>query len=758
MRRGTALRVDEGAVSAAIATILLFAGVLSIIAVMLTAITPIINEYEGALEAASMQDQMVALAEDAEQLAMHGLPGETRSMTLDGMGGDFSWDTSLGGMWLSATHQADASFRVDGLLDHDIDGRVRFPTHELASLCFSDLRLGYERDHRWRLPDVNGEVYAMRTDGDAGDLRAVDVDLNQSGASTSHMTASADDVVRWTLPLAGGSGEAWITSEAPMTVLLVRGGGGATVIPPVLAGADAKGTAWALPLPSGPVTAHLALDAAALVSWTSGSDIGLVATDADGGWSRSWNRATDERLTISTDQPGALLLVIGDAADTSGLAAGAAPWPSDEGSQLGATFTLPAAGGSVLLHNPSATDDAIVDVAGVFHGVTQGTGLRLDWSPATSVDQIISDEPILVHWLADAAGSAGWRPGSLVLEGAQDTGGQSGASHAILTPIDGGTWDAPATGSPDVLIQPASEAATWTAGGTITGTGSLDRSEASARVTATSAGTATVVAGATDSPLRVWTVAGTQGATAVPHEGADRCIALSGQASGWVAVTLPWRDMGASTDATTSNQQRLGHHPDGIQLRLRGTVGDEPFGRLGSAWAIHLPRLSYTFDSSIVGLEVATRAGFVGTNHPEFQADALRLPSERVGEGGTWGATVPLLVPADGAAQGGGDFQMDLTLAGRVLLASEDVESLRRGWDGPYASAIAAELSRDVAYSQDWYLYPGQPDLIDDVTGWVPDPATGDTSEVILLNGPTHDTRMELAIGIIVVDAVTEVV
>ena len=52
------LRRDEEAVSAAVATVLLFGGVISIIGIMLLSLMPIIQELEGSLKRNDMQAQM----------------------------------------------------------------------------------------------------------------------------------------------------------------------------------------------------------------------------------------------------------------------------------------------------------------------------------------------------------------------------------------------------------------------------------------------------------------------------------------------------------------------------------------------------------------------------------------------------------------------------------------------------------------------------------------------------------------------------
>ena len=59
------LRRDEEAVSAAVATVLLFGGVISIIGIMLLSLMPIIQELEGSLKRNDMQAQMEIMAHEA---------------------------------------------------------------------------------------------------------------------------------------------------------------------------------------------------------------------------------------------------------------------------------------------------------------------------------------------------------------------------------------------------------------------------------------------------------------------------------------------------------------------------------------------------------------------------------------------------------------------------------------------------------------------------------------------------------------------
>jgi len=56
------LQRDEDAVSAAVAIVLMFGGVLSIIAMMMVSMIPVIEELEGSIERHDMSAQMSLLA------------------------------------------------------------------------------------------------------------------------------------------------------------------------------------------------------------------------------------------------------------------------------------------------------------------------------------------------------------------------------------------------------------------------------------------------------------------------------------------------------------------------------------------------------------------------------------------------------------------------------------------------------------------------------------------------------------------------
>ena len=70
------LHRDEEAVSAAIATVLLFGGVISIISLMMLTMIPVIEELEGSVERHDMSAQMMQFNHQTTTLSEQGMPGD----------------------------------------------------------------------------------------------------------------------------------------------------------------------------------------------------------------------------------------------------------------------------------------------------------------------------------------------------------------------------------------------------------------------------------------------------------------------------------------------------------------------------------------------------------------------------------------------------------------------------------------------------------------------------------------------------------
>ena len=93
------LQRDEEAVSAAIATVLLFGGVISIISLMMVTMIPVIEELEGSVERHDMSAQMMQFNQQTTTLAQQGMPGDVVTQEFVPVDGALSWDMMRSGMW-----------------------------------------------------------------------------------------------------------------------------------------------------------------------------------------------------------------------------------------------------------------------------------------------------------------------------------------------------------------------------------------------------------------------------------------------------------------------------------------------------------------------------------------------------------------------------------------------------------------------------------------------------------------------------------
>jgi hypothetical protein len=220
-------------------------------------------------------------------------------------------------------------------------------------------------------------------------------------------------------------------------------------------------------------------------------------------------------------------------------------------------------------------------------------------------------------------------------------------------------------------------------------------------------------------PLRLLIAAGSSGLLQIEQDGASRCIPIGTRASGWFSVNLPWENHAGSDAATLRTAWLEGDSWIGLQISLRGEIDEHPSTTIGSGWAVELPRFGYRFTSSVSGLDIGTRGGFVGTNHPEFRADVIRPPPSREGPGPRLAVTIPLSMPSKQVVSGTSEQDMTIILEGRDQIYSGRVWEIRRGWEGPYGPAIAAHASQDLAFSSDWTAFPGDLTALNDYVGWV---------------------------------------
>nr|AIF00184.1 hypothetical protein [uncultured marine group II/III euryarchaeote KM3_12_E03] len=699
-------RFNDEAVSAAIATVLLFAGVLGIISGMMVTITPLINEKHGSVERQAMAGQMEDLAAETVRISENGLPGDSATLQLRPHTGELGWNLAHGGTWYSVAFVDGGSFRLDGLLDLDDKTRIRYSESEVSAACFSDLRANKDATWNYRIPNISGTILATPATSLQQPLYETTVKYT-SGASSSTYSLIPGSVLS-----TASTGESWLQSDGPLKVIFLRGTGGVTMVEPDLANpSDGKGRAWTIPMPTGSVSLHLVSSDLTTISWDSNSNSGTAtSTGSPATWNGDFTTLAGDVMTVHSSSPARLMMVWG-----SGT--GATVWPDDGGSGLGISHTLPAAAGSILIENPETTSIA-VQIDGLFNTISAQSSMRISW-PAVS-SQIQSTGPVQIHWLAEDASNS-YRTGSLEMIPATDTGRSSGLEHSYTTPTS--------ASDESVLIQKASPETSLTLIADLeagqsphitvndsTGSQLATLSPTASNLVRTAVNSTDIL---NDAPFRIISVAGDDGMMEIRQDGEQRCLPIGYWASGWVELNLPWDDFSHYSTAIVKDAWKDGSHPLGVEVTLLGPQNGAPHDTLAAAWGAHLPRLNYEFQSSVSGMEIGYRGGFVGTNHPEYQADVLVLPPAREGPGPRLAVTIPLTMPADSSSIGNSQVALTVSLDQRVQLVSVQAHEIRRGWDGPYGAAIAAESSQELAFSADWLTFPGRIDLLDDYVGWV---------------------------------------
>ena len=725
---------DEEAVSAAIATVLLFAGVISIISGMMVTVIPVIDELHGAVERENMVGQMEDLASETERLSESGTPGDTAQLTIRPHTGTLGWELLEGGSWYSATHQPDSAFRLEGVLDLDDSMRFRHAEHHIESLCSTNLHASAESLNHYRLPLLDGDASATPINALTSLLGSNQLSFDQNGSTENHVVTT--DGVWLQSGIEAGNGEAWIHSEMPLRVIMWRGDGGALLATPdqPIPGSD-EGRSWTLPLIANSHSIHLESDSPFTLEWETTSTRGggssssqTVAQSPPGetGTIHSWDGlivlSQTEQLVLRTSAPARMVLHWGDSAELDGEGPGAVPWPDRTGAWTGVHFRPPAMDGSLLIHNPNSAPTT-AKIGNLYHAISGYSSIRAPWD-AGDMSWVEGGDPIQVEWILDSqtvgdtvTHATGWRPGSLAIAPAADTGRISGMDWKFEPPKSGGSAESPTVGSTSFVVQTAGTSTSWST--STNQAGNSNHSSPSEIFTLEQDHIGALSIESTDGAARIYTSTGEDGSAEIPEDGAERCVMIDLRASGWIDVELPWATVDHWKTSDIRNAWKDGTHFFGLQISIRGTVGDDPHATLGSAWALHLPRLTYTFDSSVTNLEILTHGGFVGTNHPEYQADVLVPPPSREGPGPRLAATVPIAMPTMDSVGGSAQLELTLTLDVREQVATIDAHQVRRGWDGPYAVAIAAESSADVGYSSDWLAFPGQLEMLDDYVGWV---------------------------------------
>lgn len=724
---------DEDAVSAAVATVLLFGGVLSIIGMMMISMIPVIEEIQGSVERHDMSAQMTLLAEQTADLSETGMPGDSTEVEIIPVDGDIVWDKTRGGMWYSATWFQDSSLRVRGALDFDDTVEIRHSQGEVKAICIDDLRLGPLNPYIYTIPSWVDEVLFSASPGLAIPLGPIDIDIIENGVKQK-LSLSLDQSQILDLE---DKGAIELRSSHQLSVLFSSGQGGASLITANDASpVDSTGRSWSIPLPAGQSQIHIISDDANQIrisgdfetttSYALPSGSSRVAIDS----THMITLQQSDVVHVSTSANSRLLLRTNI---EGGI--GAATWPSTNGALLGHEFNTPSLDGQLQITNPNSDAVTITWKGGGTSVAPQSTAF-VTWPPATIDGSPIIDasSDIFVSWSSSNANISQQNVSSITTLSAQDTGASSGnlflhhqaqssIQHQLSAALQGfqTTFNASLSANHTAL---------------------LDSDSATETIT-TSQGSSKIVA--QGNPLRVHHLAGDDGLVQAFHDGQQRCVAINVQASGWITTSLPWQSMSGRSEVDLVNAWKDGLHPASLSITVLAEEGANSYATIGTAWAFHLSRLAYQFSSSITGMEVAYSGGAVVTNHPEFSAFVVSPPSDRGGPGPRFAATIPSLHPTSNSLSGGGKMTLDIELQQRQSLASTTAYEVRRGWSAPYGEAIAIGSADGLESSQDWTIYPGRIDLLTDYVGWVPDPGYGTSESIWHTNGQAIQFTLQMS-------------
>ncbi len=742
------IRHHEDAVSAAVATVLLFAIVLSIISGMMAMIVPTMAELQGAVDRESMEGQFTDLAQETVRLSETGLPGDIAEMTIKPHTGDIGWSIRNEGTWYTASLDEEQSLRLKGLNDLDGVFQHRYPNGEVSSLCLTDLRAHSAAINVHKSPALNGTMLLTPISNLQQPLTATTIKFQE----TTHKLNVGE------ILSAESSNELPIISESSNTMraLFVQGNSGMTTYSPDAPSPYGEGRSWTIPVPSGEIKFILYGEEAFIATMKNSSGIfqstaNMVSTDGPTGSSgyvattiieSSGNEM--EVISISSTAD-ARLIIVRESTESSGTTT-LLDWT---GSTIGTDFLLPSIESDIIIHNPE-TESTPVLMNGFYHSVGARDSIRLGLNG--NGGWISSNSQIEIQ-LAEG-GSA-----ETILEGLDTL-------HPISTGrTTGSSWENIISGSTEettLVFQKLGIDSTVTYVDNMENTVSSsfvlnDSNDFSVLQWSPNEGGRIVIdverqIGEGATPIHTYISRGSSGMVEIREHGDERCIGFSERITGWVQNDLPWQDVSFMADGGIEESWKNGAHPAGVRIDVRGPSDEGPNSAIALGWSIPLPRMDYSFTSSVSGLELGWRGGFVGTNHPEYEPQAILTPPSREGPGPRVAVTVPVVIPDLDSATGNSDHDVTLILDGRYQMTSLSAHEVRRGWDGPYGEVVASQDAVDLDQSLDWLIYPGRLDLLDDYVGWV-QPTPTSTESIYHAGGNEISFNLQIAI----IDYISEV-
>ena len=710
------LHRNDEAVSSTVATVLLFGGVISIIGLMMTSMLPVINELEGSIERNDMGSQMKLLAQRVDELSQSGMPGDSKTVDLHAVDGRLGWDYVNTGMWYSAAWHEDISIRTDELTSFSDTFRLRHGQNEVSTICLSDLRLGEDRTWNYQIPDFADSVIFSVKSGITIPLGPTSVELFSDGTFIRTISMLIDDSI-----IIGTEDEQIdeIRSESELNMILIKNGSGSAIIrPDTPDSVTGLGDSWTIPLPSGESTIQITSERSNKISLRiNEQDTTVFALESE-----QTNVGSSHTFDLNLTEPQTVYLSSSFDSQVSvhiGGASGKMTIPSMNYLYSGSKYLIPNLEGVITLTNPG---DISSTATWRGDGVTLSPGetRTIDWPPQGMDDAGIlsSENRLFVEW---ASGST--REGIAIIP-AYDTMANSGKIFKIDQNSE--------VISQSFSVSIAGWESSWESDADNNQSGRFVEFEGRIlNYNPTSNGWLNVTEG---HPLKITEVSGENGIIQLHENGDTRCEYIGTTASGWILAELPWQEQAGKPISDIKNAWVNGYHPSSMHLQIFANYEREEFNSIGSVWAFHISRLTYTFSSSVEGMEVAYSSGAVVTNHPEFEPFLIHPPSDRGGPGPRFAATVPAMHPAANTVEGGGSMSLDVEISSRFSLSSTTAYEIRRGWTGPYGEAISLVGTEGLEASEDWIIYPNRLDLLTDYVGWVPDPGLG-TNEAVWHTG-----------------------
>ena len=715
MNRINSLINDQKAANSAIATVLMFAGVMSIISIMLVSIVPVINELQGAIESSDAVSQFEDLSEYESQLAQRGLPGSSSEMQIEPVLGKLEWDLKDTGIWFSSTWKDNSELRLRNAGNFDNQFDIRYPSGKLSSYCMDDLHLQSESKWRYEIPVIQNQASLIITTKSqiTSGITSSSINLIQ-GINDLTYSLEHGKILEINLPIENSNNKTLIISDVELTIFLKLNEGGATFIKPNNSNHQGLGTIWKIPLPAGNNKINVISEDENLINLiVDGEKISeRISKEGDGSiWIKNFDFSESKIITLETSRNSKLLLQTNDENNK-----GTVNWQSKEGLMLGSEYIIPPIPGSLIISN-NRLDSTQIDIQGASFSIPANGMYKLDWPiPGTNgVTKIMSHSDISIKWSEDDIQNNGFLTSGISYIVPKDTGQLSGQEFSTIW-----TSDYIDENQAHVYVTLSGSKASFNFSGVFNASGNLESTSGNSYyLNPGNNGELNTTVNSGQS-IKIMQIIGDTGITELMDKGFQRCLPLKMIASGWINIDLPWYDVSELTLAGIRDAWEMGDHHSGIRIQLIGEGDSSEYSALADAWVIQIPALKYVFSSSIRNLEVVDKGGFVTTNHPEGNPSLSHASLAAKGNENLLGIHIPVMMPTKSSiVSGSSNVNVQLKVIETIFCTNENTKDVRMGWNGKYGSSITNWLSEDIEYSDDWISYPNQFDMLSDYTGWV---------------------------------------